>query len=126
MSPGTGELSIRQMALLFHAPEEECDESISLDCPCAQELRTACRTVEFTHGPHRERREDASEATRVSCVAVEEWPELYCGTFDTHVGPIGTRGEGRHEVTFQFPPGIGELEYVYLLCRSRSGSLSLA
>jgi hypothetical protein len=120
--PGGAELSIRQMALLFHAREDECAEPRSVECPCPQELRPACKTVEFTHGLHldcreRERHEHESEAARVACVAVEEWPELYCGTFDTHVGLIGPRGDGRHEVTFHFPPDSAQLEYVYLLCR---------
>jgi hypothetical protein len=58
----------------------------------------------------------------VSCVASEAWPDLYCGMFDTHVGPLG---RGRHRtVEFRFRCCVGEVTRVFLLLRycARPGS----
>jgi hypothetical protein len=53
---------------------------------------------------------------RVPCVTSEEWPDLYYGILDTHLGAIG-RDRGHVQVEFEFPPDIGEVERVFLLCQ---------
>jgi len=68
--------------------------------------------LEFTRGCH-DRHE---KPLHVSCIASEEWPDLYCGVFDTEVGPLGRTSE-QSEVGFRFPAEIGEVERVFLLCR---------
>jgi hypothetical protein len=59
-------------------------------------------------------RDDRDCEFSVSCVASEAWPDLYCGMFDTHVGPLG---RGRHRtVEFRFPCCV-EVKRVFLLLR---------
>jgi hypothetical protein len=118
--PGANELSITSMAILFHAAREhdECDRPGDHpkieECSCPLEGKPASRVLEFTHGPQH-RHEDA---VRVSCVTSEEWPELYYGLFETHVGPLGRDGQGP-ELEFRFPMDVGEVEQVFLLCQYR-------
>jgi hypothetical protein len=112
--PGADELSITQMAVLFNTCTDEDVDCPTSECPCPEERQSACRVVEFSHGS----RDRPDDPEHVSCVASEDWPDLYYGIFDARVGPLGRRGE-RHDVAFRFPAGIGELERVYLLCRYR-------
>ncbi|MGA2167154.1 MAG: neuraminidase-like domain-containing protein [Terracidiphilus sp.] len=111
--PGAGEVSISKMAILFSGPDHEiCNRPKAEECPCPQEGRPDCRVLEFTRGCH-DRHE---KPLHVSCIASEEWPDLYCGVFDTEVGPLGRTSE-QSEVGFRFPAEIGEVERVFLLCR---------
>ena len=112
--PGAEELSITQMALLFNACADECDDRRTcVECPCPEERGPACRVVEFSHGS----RDEPEDPERVSCVASDEWPELYCGLINRRIGPLGRWGGVPNDVRFRFPAGIGELERVFLLCR---------
>jgi Tc toxin complex TcA C-terminal TcB-binding domain/Protein of unknown function (DUF2934) len=111
--PGGAELSITKMAILFSGFEPEgCERPRMEECPCPQDGKPACRVVEFTHGP----RGCDGDSVRVSCIASEEWPDLYYGILDAQVGPLGTNGR-RSELAFRFPVETGELERIFLLCR---------
>jgi hypothetical protein len=109
--PGSDELSITRMAVLFHARGDECGCPPSEECQCARRGRPDCQVLEFTSG-----RKD--HPTRVSCVRSEEWPELYYGLLETEIGPVGRHGH-RPEIEFRFPPNAGGVESVYLLCQYR-------
>ena len=110
--PSAGELSITGMAILFHAEAEGgCDAWKSEDCPCPDEGEPSRHIVRFKSRRHRD-----EDELRISCLASEDSEGLYYGVFDTQVGPLGG-DNSRAEVQFLFPPNIGELERVFLLCR---------
>ena len=50
----------------------------------------------------------------VRCVASDAWPGLYYGVVDYTVGPL--HDDHRREVTLEFPPTVGEVLRVYVLC----------
>jgi hypothetical protein len=111
--PGGAELSITKMAILFSGFEPGgCEPPKVEECPCPQEGKPACRVVEFTDGP----RSSDGDSVRVSCIASEDWPDLYYGILDTHAGPLRMNSK-RSELAFRFPEETGELERVFLLCR---------
>ena len=110
--PSAGELSITGMAILFHAEAEGgCDAWKSEDCPCPDEGEPSRHIVRFKSRRHRD-----EDELHISCLASEDSEGLYYGVFDTQVGPLGGDNP-RAEVQFLFPPNIGELERVFLLCR---------
>jgi hypothetical protein len=109
--PGSDEVSITRIAVLFHARGHGCDCPKTGDCPCQCEREPDCRVLEFTCGHDRDDR-----PTRVSCVRTEEWRDLYYGLLETEIGPIGKRG-ARPEIEFRFPHEAGAVESVYLLCQ---------
>jgi hypothetical protein len=110
--PGSHEVSISRIAVLFHARGHGCDCPDTGDCPCQCEKEPDCRVLEFSCGdPHRN-----GPSTRVSCVRTEEWPDLYYGLVDTEIGPVGERG-AHPEIEFGFPHDAGAVESVYLLCQ---------
>ncbi|HKN59914.1 MAG TPA: neuraminidase-like domain-containing protein [Candidatus Acidoferrales bacterium] len=110
--PGSDEVSITRIAVLFHARGHGCDCPKTGDCRCQCEREPDCRVLEFTCDDHH--RED--HPTRVSCVRSEEWRDLYYGLFETEIGPVGRRG-ARPQIEFRFPHDAGEVETVYLLCQ---------
>jgi Tc toxin complex TcA C-terminal TcB-binding domain len=110
--PGSDEVSITRIAVLFHARGHGCDCPKTGDCRCQCEREPDCRVLEFTCGDHHRK----DHPTRVSCVRSEEWPDLYYGLFETEIGPVGKRG-ARPEIEFRFPYDAGEVETVYLLCQ---------
>jgi hypothetical protein len=110
--PGSDEVSITRIAVLFHARGHGCDCPKTGDCRCQCEREPDSRVLEFTCGDHH--RDD--RPTRVSCVRTVEWPDLYYGLFETEIGPLGKRG-ARPEIEFRFPPDAGAVESVYLLCQ---------
>jgi Tc toxin complex TcA C-terminal TcB-binding domain/Protein of unknown function (DUF2934) len=111
--PGAADLSITSMAILFHAANPgDCNCPEPNDCPCPGEEKAAARILEFRHG-HQPHGEDASPVT---CLATAEWPNLYYGVFDTHLGPLG-RDKPCVDAQFRFPPTTGHVEQVFLLCR---------
>jgi hypothetical protein len=110
--PGSDEVSITRIAVLFHARGHECDCPKTGDCRCQCEREPDCRLLEFTCGDHHRK----DHPTRVSCVQSGEWPDLYSGLFETEIGPI--RKGGMHpEIEFRFPHDVGEVETFYLLCQ---------
>jgi hypothetical protein len=110
--PGSDEVSITRIAVLFHARGHGCDCPKTGDCVCQREREPDCRVLKFACGNHH--RDD--RPTRVSCVRTEEWPDLYYGLFETEIGPIGKLGV-RPEIEFRFPHDAGAVESVYLLCQ---------
>ncbi len=131
--PGGNDLSITSVAILFEAREHEhrrfgdrgddlgdhshdcsCDNPCAAECPCPQKGKPASRVLEFKHGPQ----PCDDKARRISCVASEEWPELYYGIVETEVGRLERDGHGP-ELEFRFPAEIGKVEQVYLLCQYR-------
>jgi hypothetical protein len=110
--PDGKEISITQIAVLFAADGEAClpREAVS-DCVCPEERRPGARVVDVLHVPG-----DWERAARVSCVACDEWPNLYYGVCDTNIRRVGRIGE-RHEVKLRFPDHCGDLDRVFLLCR---------
>jgi hypothetical protein len=110
--PGSDEVSITRIGVLFHAHGHACDCPKTGDCRCQYEIAPDCRVLEFNYLNHR--RED--NPVRVSCIQSEEWRDLYYGLIDTEIGPIGRR-EARPEIEFRFPRDAGEVDTVYLLCQ---------
>jgi len=114
--PGVDEIVIDQMALVFHAePDREkrpCDCAGECNCPVME--RPAAHFVEFSH--REPSRRNGSHG--VSCLATDQWPDLYYGALATELGPIG-RDHRRAEIEFQFPERTGRIERVFLLCRYR-------
>jgi hypothetical protein len=89
--PGSDEVSITRIAVLFHARGHGCDCPKTGDCRCQYEREPDCRVLEFTCGDHHR----DGRPTRVSCVRTEEWPDLYYGLFETEIGPVGKGGRVR-------------------------------
>jgi hypothetical protein len=112
--PGLDEIAVDRMALVYNAeqPDEHCGCAGECNCPIFE--RPAAHSVAFSH------REPAGHngSHGVSCVATDEWPDLYYGTIETKLGPIG-RDRRRTEVEFEFPEDTGSIERVFLLCRYR-------
>jgi hypothetical protein len=113
--PGSDEVSITRIAVLFHAQAHGCDCPKTGDCPCQCEREPDCSVLEITCGDHH--RDD--RPMRVSCVRTEEWPNLYYGLFETEIGPVGKRGT-RPEIEFRFPHETDAVESVYLLCQYKN------
>jgi len=116
--PGSDEIFVPRIAVLFHARSNACDCPKTGDCPCQCERQGDCCVLEFVSherhsANHRHRKEDP---TRVSCIRSEEWADLYYAVFDTAIGPVGVRG-AHPEIEFLFPHDCGEIETVYLLCQ---------
>jgi hypothetical protein len=109
--PGSDEVSITRIALLFHARGHGCNCPKTGDCRCQCDAEPDCRVLEFTCGHHRDDRPRV-----ISCVRTEEWPDLYYGLFETEIGPIGKRA-ARPVIEFKFPHDAGGVESVYLLCQ---------
>lgn len=71
------------------------------------------RKEHYEHKKDYDRDNDCERS--VSCVASAAWPDLYCGMFETRVGPVG---RGRHRaVEFRFPCRVGEVKRFYMLLR---------
>jgi hypothetical protein len=109
--PGSDEVSITRIALLFHARSHGHNCPKTDNCRCQCERDPDDRVLEFACGDHH--RHD--HPTRVSCMRSEEWPDLYYGVVETKIGPVGKRGN-QPEIEFRFPHDTGEVETVYLLC----------
>jgi hypothetical protein len=108
------------MAILFSTRRPDCDDRLQLgECPCPQEEGAGSHTIEITHGSqHRH-----GEPLRLTCEASEEWPDLFCGVFETQLDRLGRPSECRPEVSFRFPVTTGEVENVYVLCQYRRMSV---
>jgi hypothetical protein len=112
--PGSDDVSISRIAVLFHSRAHECDCPETGDCPCRCDRGPDCRVLEFSCG---DRRDDDPE--RVSCVRTEDWRDLYYGLLETEIGPVGRR-EACPEIEFRFPHDAGRVESLYLLCQYKS------
>ncbi len=112
--PGLDEIAIDRMSLVYDAEREDELCGCTGDCNCPVPERPATHFVKFTHRDRAER--DGGHG--VSCVATDDWPDLYYGTFETQLGPIGRDRRGT-EVAFEFPEHSGPIGRVFLLCRFR-------
>jgi hypothetical protein len=108
--PGHRKIRVDKMALLFGLYEDEDRREPESKGWSGNEGASRFHLVELMHGHHE--REDALD---VVCMASEEWPHLYCGIFDSHVGTLDGR-ERCKEVAFRFSEGAAEVERVFLLC----------
>jgi hypothetical protein len=108
--PGHREVSITALALAFETHEAEAASYVvgfERDGEGnGRELEERARTG----AKEREREE------RICCAASDDWPRLYHGVTKTHIGPLG-HYERRHQVTFAFDDGIGDVSRIFLLCR---------
>ena len=110
--PGGRDIRIDAMAILFGTHEhDDCDCPNSEGCPCPEPGGPACRVIEFSHGD-----EERDGKRKIQCRASEEWPDLYCGIFNTQIGPLAGRGQ-HAEVEFRFGAEAGKVERIFLLCR---------
>jgi hypothetical protein len=95
-----------------------CEAYSCTDCQasCCCECIPGCHVVEFTSHTHHHAHpgECTCGNIDVRCVASDEWPELYYGVVDYTVGPL--HDDHRREVTLEFPPTVGEVLRLYLLC----------
>jgi hypothetical protein len=95
-----------------------CDAYSCTDCQanCCCECIPNCHVVEFTPHTHHHARLDECECDDIDvrCVASDAWPGLYYGVVDHTVGPL--HDDHRCQVTLEFPPSVGEVLRVYVLC----------
>jgi len=113
--PGSHDVSVTRIAVLFHARGHGCECPDTGDCPCQCDKMPDCRVLQFICGEH----DRHDRPARVSCVRTEEWPGLYYGLIETEIGPIAQRGD-HPEIELGFPPDAGLVESVYLLCQYRT------
>ncbi len=109
--PGTREVSISAMAILFRREGEECCPEIE-GCPCPEPNKRAGCVVEFRRDTEN-RGDDGDCDLDVQCFASDQWPDLYYGIFKADIGPLESHDHRR--VEFEFPQC--EVERAFLLCR---------
>jgi hypothetical protein len=112
--PGAEEIGIDQVALVYDAEQRPELCGCTGECNCPAIRKPAAHNVEFTHRDSGKR----NGSHTFSCTARDEWPDLYYGVLETHLGPIG-RDHRKTEIDFEFPEHIGHAERVFLLCRYR-------
>jgi hypothetical protein len=95
-----------------------CDAYSCTDCQasCCCECIPSCHVVEFTPHTHHHAHPGECECDNIDvrCVASDAWPGLYYGVVDYTVGPL--HADHRRQVTLEFPPTVGEVLRVYVLC----------
>ncbi|HYT68978.1 MAG TPA: neuraminidase-like domain-containing protein [Vicinamibacterales bacterium] len=95
-----------------------CDAYSCTDCQanCCCECIPNCHVVEFTPHTHHHAHPGECECDNIDvrCVASDAWPGLYYGVVDYTVGPL--HDDHRREVTLEFPPSVGEVLRLYVLC----------
>jgi hypothetical protein len=95
-----------------------CDAYLCTDCEanCCCECIAGCHVIELVpHTHHHPQGEECEcEEIEVRCVASDAWPGLYYGVAECTVGPL--QGEHRREVTLEFPPTVGEVRRLYVMC----------
>jgi Tc toxin complex TcA C-terminal TcB-binding domain len=109
--PGSCEISVDKITIIFgwHECEDHLRPQVG-GCPCPQDGMLARHVVEFTRG-----HEEHDDAIEISCVASEEWPNLYCGMLDIRGETLGRR-DHRAEIEFRFPADIDDVDRIFLLC----------
>lgn len=110
--PGVDQIVIDRIALVYDARQDRSPCGCAGECNCPRFARPAAHFIEFTHGESARRRGN----DRLSCLATDEWPNLYYGILETQLGPIG-RDERGPKVEFHFPEQTGPMERLFLLCR---------
>jgi hypothetical protein len=109
--PGTREVSISEMAILFRSGGEDGCPEIEV-CPCPEPDKPACCVVEFRRNTEN-RGDDGDCHLDVQCFASDQWPDLYYGILKADIGPL--ESHGHHRAEFDFPSC--EVERAFLLCR---------
>lgn len=97
--PGHKDLWINRLYIFFEAPDVEPGKhkTVKLLVEQRDEERDGCKVYE------------------ISCVASEEWPDLYYGALDIRLGPLAQRAN--HDLgMFSFPPDTGVPRRAFLLC----------
>ena len=111
--PGGREVWVDRIAVIFGASDTaRCGCPGGGECPCPRPCEAAVQEVDYTSF-----RDDDDEHADVRCFADHERPGLYCGVFDTRLGPL-TEGHGG-EFELRFPADTGRPERMFLLCRYR-------
>ena len=110
--PRGRELWVDAMAVVF-GPSGGPRCPGAADCPCPAPHGQATQQIDFTEG-----RGEAPEHRDVRCFADARWPGLYCGVFDTRLGPLAEDQHGS-EFELRFPADTGRPERMFLLCRYR-------
>jgi hypothetical protein len=114
--PGLDEIVVDRMSLVYDSEPEVESCGCTGECNYPAIERPAAHFVKFSHRD----RAGRNGSDGVSCVATDDWPDLYYGTLETQLGPIGRDQRGT-EVAFEFPEHSGRIERVFLLCRYRQG-----
>jgi hypothetical protein len=95
-----------------------CDAYSCTDCQadCCCECIPNCHVIEFTPHMHHHAHADECECDNIDvrCVASDAWPGLSYGVVDYVVGPL--HNDYGREVTLEFPPTVGEILRLYVLC----------
>jgi hypothetical protein len=112
--PGLDEMVVDRIALVYDAEQDDERCGCAGECNCPVLQRPAAHMVEITQRDGTR----GNDRQGLRCVATEEWPDLYYGTVETQLGPIG-RDQRRTEIEFEFPENSGRIERVFLLCRYR-------
>lgn len=112
--PGGRDIRVSRVAALFSVAEREHDDepAVLAACPCPPDERRGAVTIEVTHGA----RDRHRNATPVTCLASDEWPDLYRGEFDVDMR-LQAGGDNSTDIGLRFPADVGVVENVYLLCR---------
>ena len=99
--PGRPSLSIRRLEILFQATEVAAASHavIELRLAPAQEAAKSCRI----------------QIHSMACSTSAAWPGLYHAVIDIDAGIVGESGE-ELPLTFRFPPELGEISRVFLIC----------
>ena len=111
---GVDEIEIDRMALVLRIGNEEEGFGCEGGCNCPAHTARSTQIVEFSHRDQAKRHYDHD----FPCLATAEWPDIYHGTLETQLGPVG-RGHRPIEVEFRFPQHTGPMEQAFLLCRYR-------
>ncbi len=118
--PGREEIFVERVGLLFEEPQrcpDPCD-AVS-ECPCPVEKKLDARTLDVsTCHVERHGRRDEVEVD-MQCVAGKDWPELYHGIREIHIGPLAPH-DGHHELKFRFPKDVRGVLRAYLFCNYRA------
>lgn len=101
--PGRCIISVHRLELFFEAPEAEPSKS---------------HVIEFLVGHRNEHSKGEQHDFKVwsiTCIASAEYPHLYHGVLDVHLGPL-SEYEHHNFGTFKFPPDMGKISGAFLLC----------
>ncbi|HLG60443.1 MAG TPA: hypothetical protein VKY19_00815 [Ktedonosporobacter sp.] len=101
--PGHKELWVNRLHIFFELPGAEPGQH---------------KVVKFLvgqrNGQRHEERDDR-EVHEITCVASDEWPDLFHGVLDIRLGPLAQRAD--HDPgTFKFPPDLDMVSRAFLLC----------
>ncbi len=106
--PGNRELYICKIALFYDRPRH-CGCECPSECPCCSDPSCTHQELVLRHR--------GAEERPFTCVASDEWPDLYHGIVDClSIGPLHGRRE-REEIRIVFPHAFEDIDSAYLLSR---------